>query len=282
MGTNNSANYAPVQHDVLIGAASGGITSVAPSATSGVPFISQGAAADPTFGTAVVAGGGTGATTLTGVLSGNGTSALTVSALTNHSALVGGASNALTSVGGTTGTVYIAGGASADPQFTLDIKDASGSVTMPNTSCFFAYLNATVNNVTGDNTGYTIIFNATLFDQASNFNTGTGTFTAPVTGRYLLVATCNNTGITSAHTSGSLQIQTNSGGVFTSYRGSLLNVGAVNTGGTCQVMTSVVCDMSANDTATVIFSVGGSTKTVNAFGSAGTTASTFFCGQLLC
>lgn len=52
-------------HDVLIGAASNGITNVAPSATSGVPLISQGAAADPAFGTAVVAGGGTGVTSFT-------------------------------------------------------------------------------------------------------------------------------------------------------------------------------------------------------------------------
>ena len=52
-------------HNVLIGAGTATITNVAPSATSGVPLISQGAAADPAFGTAVVAGGGTGNTTFT-------------------------------------------------------------------------------------------------------------------------------------------------------------------------------------------------------------------------
>ena len=52
-------------HNVLVGAGTATITKVAPSATSGVPFISQGAASDPTFGTAVVAGGGTGNTTFT-------------------------------------------------------------------------------------------------------------------------------------------------------------------------------------------------------------------------
>ncbi len=52
-------------HSVLVGAGTTTITKVAPSATSGVPFISQGAAADPVFGTAVVAGGGTGNTTFT-------------------------------------------------------------------------------------------------------------------------------------------------------------------------------------------------------------------------
>lgn len=47
-------------HNVLIGAGTDTLTKVAPSATSGVPLISQGAAVDPAFGTAVVAGGGTG------------------------------------------------------------------------------------------------------------------------------------------------------------------------------------------------------------------------------
>lgn len=52
-------------HAVLVGAGTTTITKVSPSATSGVPLISQGASADPTFGTAVVAGGGTGNTTQT-------------------------------------------------------------------------------------------------------------------------------------------------------------------------------------------------------------------------
>lgn len=52
-------------HNVLVGAGTATITKVAPSATSGVPLISQGAASDPAFGTAVVAGGGTGDTSFT-------------------------------------------------------------------------------------------------------------------------------------------------------------------------------------------------------------------------
>src|SRR6185295_8895818 len=64
--------------NVLVGAGTDTITNVAPSATVGVPLVSAGAAADPVFGTAVVAGGGTGAVTLTnhGVLLGQGTSAV--------------------------------------------------------------------------------------------------------------------------------------------------------------------------------------------------------------
>ncbi len=52
-------------HSILVGAGTTTITKVAPSATLGIPLISQGVAADPTFGTAVVAGGGTGAVTFT-------------------------------------------------------------------------------------------------------------------------------------------------------------------------------------------------------------------------
>lgn len=52
-------------HNVLVGAGTATITNVPPSATSGVPLISQGSLADPAFGTAVVAGGGTGTTSFT-------------------------------------------------------------------------------------------------------------------------------------------------------------------------------------------------------------------------
>lgn len=52
-------------HNVLLGAGTATITNVAPSATAGIPLVSNGAAADPSFTTAVVAGGGTGATSFT-------------------------------------------------------------------------------------------------------------------------------------------------------------------------------------------------------------------------
>jgi len=70
-------------HNVLVGAGTSTITKVAPSATSGVALISQGAAADPTFGTVVVAGGGTGLTTLTAhaLYVGNATSSPTALAI---------------------------------------------------------------------------------------------------------------------------------------------------------------------------------------------------------
>lgn len=51
------------QYNVIVGGAtSSTIANVAPSSTSGVPLISQGSSTNPAFGTAVVAGGGTGLT----------------------------------------------------------------------------------------------------------------------------------------------------------------------------------------------------------------------------
>lgn len=52
-------------HNVLIGEGTATIGLAAPTATSGIPLISQGAAADPIFGTATVPGGGTGDTSFT-------------------------------------------------------------------------------------------------------------------------------------------------------------------------------------------------------------------------
>lgn len=76
MPTNNSDNYSPVQFNPIVGSSNGTISSVTPSPIVGVPFISQGSSANPSFGTALVAGGGTGSTNLASnnLLLGNGTS----------------------------------------------------------------------------------------------------------------------------------------------------------------------------------------------------------------
>jgi hypothetical protein len=68
------------QYNVLTAGASNAPNNVAPSATSGVPLISQGSSSQPVFGTVVVAGGGTGDTTLAsnGILYGQGTSPIAV------------------------------------------------------------------------------------------------------------------------------------------------------------------------------------------------------------
>ncbi len=85
------------QYNVVIGSTANNVTAVAPSATSGVALISQGAAANPAFGTVVVAGGGTGLTSLTGyaLLAGGTTSTGNVQQVSG----VGNAGQVLTSAG---------------------------------------------------------------------------------------------------------------------------------------------------------------------------------------
>lgn len=66
LGLTAVAIQSVTNHNVLLGAAANAITSLAPSATTGIALVSQGAAADPAFSTVVVAGGGTGATDAAG------------------------------------------------------------------------------------------------------------------------------------------------------------------------------------------------------------------------
>jgi len=160
-------------HNVLVGAGTATITKVAPSATSGVPLISQGAAADPIFGTAVVAGGGTGQTTLT-----------------NHGVLVGATTAAITQLSvGSNGQVLI-GATAADPAFaTLTSSDSSISFTTgANTlSLQVAGGSSVIKTITG-NTG------GAESPSSGNFNIlGTGSITVAGTAN---TETVQLTGIT--------------------------------------------------------------------------------------
>lgn len=82
------------QFNVITGAVSNTPNSVPPTATSGVPLISQGAASQPIFGTATVAGGGTGSTSfnINGVVISGATTTtpLTSLTLTNGQIVIGG------------------------------------------------------------------------------------------------------------------------------------------------------------------------------------------------
>ena len=64
-GTSAVTGNAVTQYDTLVGGASNAISSIAPSATAGVPLVSGGSSANPSYTTAVVAGGGTGQTSFT-------------------------------------------------------------------------------------------------------------------------------------------------------------------------------------------------------------------------
>lgn len=173
MPTNiNPSNQTITQYNVQTGGANNLLNNVAPSATSGVPVISQGASAQPIFGTAAIAGGGTNATSMstsTGIVKYDGTSLVTSSTA----------------------------------------KISSGNV-MTNTSqpCFLVTANAQA-NLTGDATVATVTFANTVFDNGSNFSSTT--FTAPVTGRYLFCVNAMFTGIGAADSACLVRLTTTGG-----------------------------------------------------------------------
>src|SRR5271169_5317141 len=103
MPINNSSDYQVTQYNVITGGASNVLNNVVPSATSGVPVISQGSTSQPVFGTAVVAGGGTGNTSQAAF------------SLVCGGTTTTGAFQAVSDVA--TGSVLISGGTGALPSF---------------------------------------------------------------------------------------------------------------------------------------------------------------------
>lgn len=89
---------------------------------------------------------------------------------------------------------------------------SDGERRLPLNPCFHAYLDGDENNVTGTGTIFelgTIRAFTEVFDQGSNLSLSPGTFTAPITGRYLLTVNCSYRGVsTGVSTSSSTNIAT--------------------------------------------------------------------------
>jgi hypothetical protein len=186
-----------------------------------------------------VADGGTGASTFTanGILVGNGTSAVAVTATmaTKGHVMIGDGSGVPTMLavgtnchvltaccGEGTGVKWAAAAGGGDvvcdtsPQLggNLDIQarllvgnggstgiaiSSAGEVTMAAQPAVLAYNSATDTNVTGNGAEATVDFDTEVFDQNADF--ASDTFTAPITGRYLLSYAVRCQGITTAATS---------------------------------------------------------------------------------
>ncbi len=151
-----------------------------------------------------------------------------------------------------------------------------GNQTNTTRSAFSAYLNTTVNNVTGDLTVYTIIFDTELFDQNNDFNLGTSTFTAPVTGKYyfnLVVSVVGGTVINQGNVRIATTARTYQQGV----------AAGISVTTTANGTLSVLADMTANDTCTFQVATndtGGKVDDVQ--GLVGGILRTFVEGYLVC
>ena len=154
--------------------------------------------------------------------------------------------------------------------------DADGHVTKPLQSSFCARVGATVTNVTGDGTQYTIAFGAEEWDSNADFNTGTYTFTAPVAGRYLFTAGIALDDVGAAHTSGEARLVV-SGDTWYQNLHDMGNV--FNPNGNLYLNVVAIVNMAASDTATLGIQVSNGTKIVDVLGA--TYPYTWFSGELL-
>ena len=148
--------------------------------------------------------------------------------------------------------------------------DANGHVTMPLQSCFSAYNNLAQSNVTGDDTMYTVLFDTERFDLNGDF--ASNTFTAPVTGKYLLSAHIGLTGYTSSSTYSNMYLVT-SNDTYSAFAGTQVENNFF-------FSSSVVADMDASDTAIVKVNAGGEGSKVVDVASGGD-GLCFFSGCLL-
>lgn len=259
--------------------------------TTGLLFSGAGTTETLT-GTLAIANGGTNATSMAttdGVVYYDGTRLVTTSAGTAGQVLTSnGAGVAPTyqaAAGGVTGpgsstdraiaTWNGTGGTALFNNSTV-IIDSTGRLTNTAQPAFSAYVSSTINNVTGDGTIYTIVFDTSLFDQGSNFNTGTGIFTAPVAGKYMFCANVTLSDIGAAHTDGVMLFVSNTHQYATCYGTTFAQSASGLLGYTATIITS----MAVNDTMQVEVQVAGGTKTVDVFGSSNIYSG--FSGYLLC
>jgi len=134
--------------------------------------------------------------------------------------------------------------------------DANGHVTMPLQSSFCATLSSTQSNLAIDDSTVWIEAATEIWDLNGDYNTGTYTFTAPVTGKYHLHARLQ---MLSTDQAGANQLVFYTSNVNSIWVESFsANMHAND--GQRHYHGSVIMDMDANDTAKIRFYQGGGTS----------------------
>lgn len=130
----------------------------------------------------------------------------------------------------------------------------SGEVTQPLQPSFLVTDGTGATDVTGDGTVYTELWPTEVYDQGGDF--ASNTFTAPVTGRYLLSAKVRLLNILVGATTRDITIVTSNRNYSNTINQALAQPALT-------LNHAVIADMDANDTATVTLSVTNQTKTVD-------------------
>ncbi len=156
----------------------------------------------------------------------------------------------------------------SSPAFTTSVINTSQPA-------FSAYLLTTVANVTGNGAAYTIIFDTESFDQGSNFNSGTGIFTAPTTGMYLF--RWNVVFLTTALATFSQVKLTTTANDFIVSQDTVIPSTTITQSG------SMLAPMTSGNTAKIVITGTGSAgDTWTVYGNSTYAKSTSFSGSLIC
>ena len=156
-----------------------------------------------------------------------------------------------------------------DTDSSIDFKiDGDGAITTARQPAFHARNSSKDCNVTGDGTSFTVEFDSEIFDQGADYNNTSDTFTAPVTGRYLLSSTLLWGGLTTGHCRIDNDIVTSN----RTYCSKYFNARA----GGLATQNTVLADMDACDTAYVRANVYGGAAVVDL-----EACSNYFSGMLL-
>lgn len=242
-----------------------------------------------TFFTALVAGGITTSTTYTlpqayPTITGQGLTSTTGGAMSwTNVALNGGNTLGAALTLGTTDSNSLILETNSITALTLDTsQNASfagtvtvntGLVGLANTCSFMANVSATQNNVTGDGTVYTVIFDTVDGQLGTNYNHTTGVFTAPRTGYYFLSFQVTLTNIGVAHTNCALHLTISSPSNVTQDN---LNPVPIISNGSIAFNIANTYFMNSGATAICTVEVDNGAKTVNVYGQAG--GGTYFTG----
>lgn len=133
--------------------------------------------------------------------------------------------------------------------------------------------------MTGDGTLYTVPFNATTFNVGSAFNTGTGIFTAPITGKYQFNWTSLILNLDGSSDTLISQLVTTTQTIYGYYGSS----NTQNSSHATLLTASVFVLMSAGNTAKIQVQNSGTTKTVSVGGNTDLTQGLCcFSGYLVC
>jgi hypothetical protein len=160
------------------------------------------------------------------------------------------------------------------------IVGSGGEINYPLQPAFFARLSGDLTDVTGDGTQYNIPWDTELLDQNADFNTGTGVFTAPVTGLYSFSCAITASGILNTHTLANWRWITSS----VQYRGFQGNPFAIIGGGgtTLTMNYSILAYMAAAETMQTQLIVSNGTKVVDVLFGTSTSIQSYFSGALIC